>query len=488
MEQHLEGVTNQEPQPNRKSLRQGKPFYRDRQTTIFHNDCFDVLPTLPADSVHAVVTDPPYGLRFMDRKWDSFGGNHHPARSAGAARTRHAEGSAFGMWCEEWARECLRVLRPGGHLVAFGGSRTWHHLAVAIENAGFEIRDSIAWLYGSGFPKSLDVSKALDKAADTERQVVSRGTPVKHMTPGAEQGRTGSWAKGGNRMFVPAATRPATEAADRWQGWGTGLKPAFEPIIVARKSLAGTVAVTVGEHGTGAINVDACRVPMSEADRDAINAKHAGMSPETYKRLPGSSLNLSLKPLPLKPAHAHLAGRWPPNVAFTHPPECGSRCLAGCPVAALDRQSGRSKFPIVGPRRSTAGDGWGMPPSTSDHADAGGASRFFPAFRWQAKAGRAERPRVNGLAHPTVKPLALVRWLVRLVTPPGGLVVDPFLGSGTTAEAARLEGVRCIGIERDEDYLPLIRVRLRRTSGASRSGGVAASPPQDANLDGEHHV
>jgi DNA modification methylase len=421
------------------------PVFRDDLVTAYQADCLDLLPTMPAGSVAAVITDPPYGLEFMGRAWDkpwSTGDGFRRSRNPkdtgrdnvfGRLSERgpeYAAGSGYQSWCLEWASECLRVLKPGGHLLALGSPRTWHRLAAALEDAGFEIRDTIAWLHGQGFPKSLDVARAVR---------------LKTTTP--------------------------------WQGWGTGLKPAFEPIIVARKPLIGTVGANVLKHGTGGLHIDACRVPISDADRVTINRKHAGMSAETYQRAPGSSLNLSVKPLPLKPAHAHERGRWPANVVLVHDPACGDRCAPGCPVAELDQQSGRSVSRASPPRRGAAGLGWGMTATGSEYNDVGGASRFFPAFRWQAKAPSRERPKIADRGHPTVKPVALMRWLVRLVAPPGGLILDPFLGSGTTAEAARAEGFRCIGIEREAVYIPLIRARLRKRSEGSAGPGRATEQP-----------
>jgi site-specific DNA-methyltransferase (adenine-specific) len=310
-------------------------------------------------------------------------------------------------------------------LVVFGGTRTWHRLASAIEDAGFEVRDSIAWLYGQGFPKSLDVAKALARAAGAE-------------------------------LAIPAAA-----AARRWRGWGTGLKPAFEPIIVARKPLAETVTATVQRFGTGALHIDACRVG-SGSRQLRVPYGHDTAGKTVYGKYgPGGGSHA---------AGLTDQGRWPPNVVLTHAADCGDICVSDCPVTELNAQSGilhsganptrRHGDMFRGVYNRFAGNSALRP---SRDADSGGAARFFPAFHWQAKASPAERPCVGGMAHPTVKPLEMVRWLMRLVTPDGGVVLDPFLGSGTTAEAARLEEVRCIGIEREADYLPLIRARLERS-------------------------
>ena len=390
--------------------------WQDDAVTVYEGDCLDVMPGLDAGSVDAVVTDPPYALSFMGSGWDRPGAmlgqlaQGRERRGALAYGGSHSRGVAdadlrvFQQWCTAWAAQCLRLLRPGGHLLAFGSPRTWHRLAVGVEDAGFEVRDSIAWIHGQGFPKSMDVAKAV----------------------------TGS-------------------QADAWRGWGTALKPAFEPCLVARRPLEGTVADNVVEHGVGAVNIDACRVPMSRADAGSINARHAGMDPNTYRRRPGASLRLSTDPMPLMPAHAHDAGRWPTNVA-----------LDGAAATALDTQSGQSVSRRGRPRTAIPGAGWGMRSTGAEYDDAGGASRFFPTFRWEPKAPASERPVVDGVRHPTVKPLALMRWLIRLVTPHGGLVLDPFAGSGTTIEAALLEGMRCVAVEHEAQYLPLIRQRIDR--------------------------
>jgi DNA modification methylase len=354
--------------------------HKDKSTEIHNGDCLEVLRTLPDSSVDACVTDPPYGLAFMGKRWDY-------------------DVPAVEVW-----QEVLRVLKPGGHLLAFAGTRTQHRMAVRIEDAGFEIRDMIAWVYGSGFPKSLDVSKAIDNAAGEE-----------------------------------------TEAAKQWAGWGTALKPALEPITVARAPLSGTVAANVLEHGTGAINVDGCRV-------DYNGETPSGWFNETertntgFKLTAGSSSKITSKPG---------TGRFPANLIHDGSEE----------VVGLFPETGASNLrPPTGKPKYTGSDrdSNAMKASTTldttlrGHNDAGGsAARFF----YCAKADAAER---RNSKHPTVKPVALMRYLVRLVCPAGGVVLDPFAGSGTTIEAARLEHCRAIGIEREAEYCADILERLRQ--------------------------
>jgi hypothetical protein len=725
------------------------PHWRGLDVTLYHGDCIDVMRGLPDAGVDAVVTDPPYSLGFMGRAWDTHDG---PA--------------AFAEWCRTWAAECLRVLKPGGHLLAFGGTRTWHRLACGIEDAGFEIRDTITWLYAchdaqtevltrrgwvngldlkpdddvaqwstdgaielvrptasqryayrgrlvrfrnadvdqlvtpnhrvyrqvaerrqvagrrtaawsdwrvdlageinrwermrlpaagvhegpgiggvdyaallgwvwaeggfdqtgtgvrvyqssvnadrvdeiaalfdrlgahkrydyqrewkgraytattwfisgglanqvradlpgktptwsllwrmtadekralwdaamkgdgsrnartfwqkdrgalewaqallaaighrgkvaddprgalhwhtsptvelqrrhltddgedydgevwcvtvpsgalvvrrngrvsvsgnSGFPKSLDVSKAIDKAAGHARAsdyVPNNGNAV--FGAGMSGGRT-------------TATEPAvTDDARRWQGFGTALKPASEPVICARKPLAGTVAQTVQAFGTGALNIDACRVATGEDTRRNASGGNNGM-------LGTGTFQIRERRADDLPEHD---GRWPSNVVLSHAmaPDgtdaCADGCVPGCPVAELDAQSGFSVSPSAVTRGGRRSGAYGMKRQDQVKApgDSGGASRFFPVFRYQAKASADERPRVGGVEHSTVKPLELMRWLVRLVTPPGGTVLEPFAGSGTTAEAAVLGGFACVAIEGESEYLPLIIQRL----------------------------
>lgn len=435
---------------------------------VIHGDSLEELWWLDDESVHAVVCDPPYGISFMGKQWDqpNHGSTHRGgsdrAFSAGPVGVDHlktTERSAsmhagkydlsltamqsFEQWCRAWAVECLRVLKPGGHLLAFGGARTWHRLAAGIEDAGFEMRDSIAWLYGSGFPKSMDVSKAIDKAAGAERKVVAEGAPQKRMIPGADQNATGSWIKDNGRVYVPTQTEAGTSDAAAWEGWGTALKPAFEPIVVARKPIVGTVAATVLAHGTGALNIDGSRI--GKPDGFGGGAKASGGFVTGYES--GDGFEASDK------------GRWPANVI-----------LDESQAALLDEQApstgaaARASGPTL-TGGSAAGVAYGARNGKAEpapfHGDIGGASRFF----YVAKAPKRERPTApDGAAHPTVKPLSLMRHLVRLVTPPGGVVLDPFAGSGTTIEAAILEGFDYIGIEREAEYLPLIEQRIARAT------------------------
>jgi site-specific DNA-methyltransferase (adenine-specific) len=413
-------------------------------------------------SVDSIVCDPPYELSFMGKSWD-------------------ASGIAYDL--EVW-RQAIRVLKPGGYLLAFSATRTYHRMTCAIEDAGFEIRDCIGWHYGSGFPKSLDVSKAIDKAAGAEREVIGLDeTWIKRTGMSAGEGTatytksTFGSASGPNAGKI---TAPATDDARRWAGWGTALKPAWEPVVVARKPLEGTVAANVLKYGTGAINVDGCRVE---------------------------------------------GARWPANVILSHDPACGEECAPGCPCAAMDAQSGvrKSGRLVIEPGEGVGAasenvyqGGWGDTRREDRPASEGGASRFFNRlpieaddlvpFFYAAKASRREREagcddlparsgaeaveREEGSAgvnspragagrtaasvrnnHPTVKPASVMAWCIRLVTPPGGLVLDPFTGSGTTGVAARREGMRFVGCELSEEYAEIARARIAHASGPLFSGG-----------------
>jgi site-specific DNA-methyltransferase (adenine-specific) len=404
------------------------PFVERSGITVYKGDCVETMRRMPEASVDAIITDPPYGLEFMGREWDGFG-----------------TPLSFQTWTEAWAREAYRVLKPGGHLLAFAGTRTYHRMASGVEDAAFEIRDCIAWMYGSGFPKSLDVSKAIDKAAGAEREVrqfiKSATAKAANMQANGQCQDCGKWKFSPDPCVCPRDNGPQTEEAVKWFGWGTALKPAFEPIVVARKPLIGTVAQNVLEHGTGALNIDATRIGVGD---DAYVSNFSGARGHADNRDRASDYGMT--------AGTHPAsGRWPANVA-----------LDDEAAKLLDEQSGetRSSQSMRGERAgSIYGNGHGPtgPDSLRGHTDTGGASRFF----YCAKASKRDR-NTNGAAntHPTVKPTELMRWMIRLVTPPGGIILDPFGGSGSTGVAAQADSVRCILIEREDEYLQIIRDRL----------------------------
>ena len=379
------------------------------KATLYRGDCLNVLASMEPESVDAIVCDPPYGLGFMGRAWDAL---------------------PPGV---DWARLCLRVLKPGGHLVAFGGTRTVHRLATAIEDGGFEIRDLVSWLYWSGFPKSLDVSKAIDREAGAEREVLGfRDGTATRETCGDVEGKG----------FGPVVTMtaPATEAAKKWNGYGTALKPAQEPAVLARKPLCGTVAATVIKHGTGALNIDGCRFAYGDeawpGPGDVCDYTHSGATggatggAQTY----GTRQRADTKPSTL--------GRWPANI-YAHPKASRSEREAGC-----ERLPGRTG-------------------AEATDRTAGSAGLDNP----RAGAGRtAERVKNH---HPTVKPIGVMRWLCKLTGgQPGSVILDPFMGSGTTGCAAVLEGFDFIGIERESEYMQICEARIKHHMGALFAHGV----------------
>jgi DNA modification methylase len=491
---------------------------------VYHGSNLDVLPTLADNSVDAIVTDPPYELGFMGKSWDS-------------------SGIAYSV--ELW-QECLRVLKPGGHLLAFGGSRTWHRIAVAIEDAGFDVRDSIAWLYGSGFPKSLDISKAIDKSDAGEarrkrdlefvewmkttglkasqineiigksdvgshylrldqpavataelfdklrpylpavpdyieqmvaertiesenfkkREVIGQTTKAR-----STSGNSALPTVGGETVYATwDETAPATEEAKKWQGWGTALKPAFEPIVVARKPLVGTVAANVLLWGVGGLNIDGSRIGTEGGAKYQENSGYTKSEPSALSAYASSPKVDGL-------------GRWPANIILD---EYTAGLLdeqapsTGAFAKVKSGHSGKSQG-IYGDYEQRGDDG-----ATFYGDGLGGASRFF----YVAKASKrdrnegldglepqrhADRESADGVGgdnprnrtnhakqnfHPTVKPTALMEYLVKLVTPPGGVVLDPFTGSGSTGKAALLNGFKFIGIELTAEYLPIIKGRL----------------------------
>lgn len=381
------------------------------QYKILRGDCIAAMRAIPDATFDSVVTDPPYELGFMGKAWDASG-----------------IANSVEMW-----REALRVLKPGGHLLAFSGSRTYHRMACAIEDAGFEIRDQIMWVYGSGFPKSLDVSKAIDKAAGAEREP---GVPGRYAArrPRAEVEAVNAYADGVGDAASALVTTPATDAARQWEGWGTALKPAHEPICVARKPLVGTVAANVLAHGTGALNIDGCRVATNGETWGPANPQVSGYADKVF--------SMGMAQQYAKPNHD--LGRWPANLIHDGSDE----------VLALFPDSNGGHTPAKRGAGGISTSGHAGQDAVEQHHGTGSAARFF----YCAKASKSDRG--PGNTHPTVKPLALMRYLLRLVTPPGGKSLDPFMGSGTTVVAGLQEGFCMTGIELLDDHADIAERRV----------------------------
>ena len=346
---------------------------------IYNMDCLEGMKLLDDNSVDSIVTDPPYELGFMGKKWDSTGIAYN-----------------VDLW-----KECLRVLKPGGHLLAFGGTRTYHRMTCAIEDAGFEIRDCIQWLYGSGFPKSHNISKAIDKKLGAEREKLGIAPTTRAKTDVDNQ--ILNWG-GHGKGKIHYVTKPATKQAEQWDGWGTALKPANEPIVLARKPLSEkTIAENVMKWGTGGLNIDGCRIGTEVRNNPQAGFIRRGRTDEevflgTDKNRPEGTVEV--------------IGRFPTNVI-------------------LDEEAGR----MLDEQQE-------------------GASRFF----YCAKASRRERGEGNN--HPTVKPLSLIKYLITLVTPPGGICLDPFEGSGTHALACKELGFNYIGFELNPEYCKMAEKRI----------------------------
>lgn len=409
---------------------------------LIHGDCLEKLKRILPNSIDAIVTDPPYGLSFMGKKWD------------------------YNVPSVEIWKEALRVLKPGGHLLSFAGTRTYHRMAVNIEDAGFEIRDQIMWIYGSGFPKSHDVSKGIDKAAGAEREVIGKGRS------GSKESREATGILCADNFGGDySITSPSTDSAKQWQGWGTALKPANEPIVVARKPLEKglTVAQNVLKYGCGALNIDASRIETSDNLNGGTYSK--GATQERVSQVPGNGINRE---------YVQPQGRWPANVLFDEEA-----------AQVLDEQSGAVRS--AGAKSKTTqtnsttdlkfmGKAIGIP-GVNNYADSGGASRFFYVAKSSKKernaglegmpqklggaiSGRETRPdrppnhTMRENFHPTVKPLKLMEYLIKLVTPPNGTVLDPFMGSGSTGVAAKNLGFNFIGIERELEYFEIAKKRI----------------------------
>jgi DNA modification methylase len=413
-------------------------------------DCLDKLKELDDNSVDSIVTDPPYELGFMGKGWD-------------------ASGIAFNK--DVWS-ECLRVLKPGGHLLAFGGTRTYHRMTVAIEDSGFEIRDCLFWCYGSGFPKSMDISKQIDKRAGAEREVV--GSRVDAFgdadTSETEDGRN-LWGKPSTTEISVYSNEPVTDLAKQWSGWGTGLKPAVEPVVMARKPVSEkTIVDNVLKWGTGGINIDESRIPTNETISNHSRSAESAVSKGKY----GDSSEQKTHQ-----TDGQKLGRFPANLIFDE--EAGEM---------LDEQSGVTKSGKVTENKSAYGGdsntGFlrGVSTTENQHGDTGGASRFFycpkvskrernegcdglplgpPPASARSKPAEGRKnalgnPRSNN--HPTVKPIDLLLYLIRLVTPKGGTTLDPFMGSGSSGKAAVRGGFGFIGIEREDEYFQIAEARI----------------------------
>jgi DNA modification methylase len=427
-------------------------------------DCIEVLKTLPDNSVDSIVTDPPYGLSFMGKKWDY-------------------DVPSVDIW-----KECLRVLKPGGHLLSFGGSRTYHRMAVAIEDAGFEVRDQIMWIYGQGFPKSHNIGKAIDKIQGNEREVV--GDNPNHR-------KTSGLLELGFQDGKESST--ITKGQSEWEGWGTSLKPAHEPICMARKPLTEkSIAENVLKHGTGGINIDGSRISFnandkfdirryneyhdtfsSYEDNGSANGKYVVNEPNQEGRFPANIMFECTcdEVIPgdkgeIKISKYNTDGydnthEWGFDVSKavrkTRTDTADTHTNPNCPCYILDQQSG--KLNKQGKSKTDNKSGWqndyvggnGVNPVERKlylNDNGNGASRFF----YSAKVSKKERG--EGNVHPTVKPIKLMEYLITLVTPKGGVVLEPFMGSGSTGIAAKNLGMSFIGIEKEEEYFEIAKQRI----------------------------
>jgi DNA modification methylase len=366
---------------------------------VFNDDCLNVLREMPDNSVDSIVTDPPYGISFMAKKWDY-------------------DVPSVKVW-----KEALRVLKPGGHALIACGTRTQHRMVCNIEDAGFEIRDVVSWIYGSGFPKSLNISKAIDKAAGAEREVIHSKTGAK---PGTHGG-SGQYGHGEDRSI----TAPATDEAKQWDGWGTALKPSVEFFTLCRKPLSEkTVAANVLKWGTGGINIDGCRVGTSGGGQNGSG----GSKDRTRYRM--SAI----------PKSNEVVGRFPANLIHD-----GSQEVLDLFPESNHKTGGKFKAKGAFPIES----------EPIKHNDSGSAARFF----YVPKASKKDRNEgceelEKGNNHATVKPTALMAYLCRLITPTGGVVLDPYMGSGSTGKAAVREGFSFVGIELDPDYYEICKARI----------------------------
>ena len=403
------------------------PYYDKDSITLYCGDLLDVLPQL-TEKIDHVVTDPPYGLSFMGRGWD------------------HAVPGP------EYWKIISDACKPGALMMAFGGTRTYHRLTCAIEDAGWDIRDCLMWLYGSGFPKAQDVGKMLDKAAGVIRTEVVREGVKAGTHPDGDV-----YAKGLNVGFQQRELlAPVTDDAKAWTGYANALKPAYEPIVLAMKAMDGTIAHNALTHGVAGMNIGDCRIGTETRYNPP-----AGLIPG------GSSLNLSKVGMPQDAVGQYATGRWPANVLLQHHPDCKQ---IGTQTSRGDQRGDCNGHRPSGFANVGADSGDSVPnarvygneevPIYECHPDCpvgllGDKSRFF----YCAKASKKERGQGN--VHPTVKPFEVMRYLLTLLsTPTGGVILDPFAGSGTTLLAAQALGRRCIGVELNQEYCDIIASRL----------------------------
>lgn len=464
---------------------------------ILTGDCLEVMRTLEENSVDAVVTDPPYGWHFMGKAWDDanimklaiqgkrpgetyIGADgierktrNQTAEAAGKYDLSLSANHTFELWTAGWAKEAFRILKPGGHMLVFCGPRTYHRMASGVEDAGFEIRDQLQWLFGSGFPKSHNISKAIDKSAGAEREV-----GINLNVKGRSDNRTAGQVKAaGNAAIISnddSVTAPATPDAIKYEGWGTALKPANEPIVLARKPLSEkTVALNVLKWGCGAINIDGSRIGSETRfnPQKDTTAWHGN--------------SWSGKPQQSNGEIKTVQGRWPANVIFDEEAALMlDEQTSGIHGAGSQRNEGTAEQTANG--GITSYQLGQNPRNGMRFGDSGGASRFF----YCAKASKSERNKglenekkekqgarpnsqdetgkfpdhdhrpSGGNNHPTVKPVKLIEYLCRLITPPGGLILDPFVGSGTCGVAAKNLGFNFIGIEMNPEYVAIAKKRI----------------------------
>jgi DNA modification methylase len=426
-------------------------FHKGR-VQLYKSDCREALKMLPDNSIDSCVTDPPYALVSIVKRFGKEGSSPPRANGPTGVYKRAAAGFMGKAWDtgetafdpEFWS-EVLRVLKPGAHVLAFGGTRTYHRLAVAIEDGGFEIRDAVMWHYGSGFPKSHDVSKAIDKALGARRKIIEETSAFGIGGHGCLNGHAGG-------ATYKVDDGPVTDAAREWEGWGTALKPATEIICLARKPLIGTIAENVLRWGTGALNIGACRIVGVAGDEPAKWETPRGGIWKTDSDAKATLITQN-------------KGRWPANVIH----DGSDEVIATFPEAVGAVSNGRKG------KQGLYNDGIGSAPQLPSYADDGSAARFF----YTSKADADDR---IGSKHPTVKPVDLMQYLVRLITPKDGVCLDPFAGTGTTVEATLREGMRCILVEKEVEYQNDIECRMKLVYAGENERRVASKRAKPEGL------